>query len=639
MTRWKGQWAPVVAAAGALVAALSGAWFPAATAADEGADGLADWTMMVYAVGDTDGVADLMVQNLNQMAALPDDADVNVVVLLDLPDRSTGQAPTSTLPGLGEFSTAKLLVLAGNRYNEVRDLGEIAMGRPDVLASFIEEAAGRFPAEKYGLTLFDHGGAHTGGYIDIGPPSQSDMIIPEIREGMAAGMARAGIDRFEVLFHAACLMSNYETTSALAPLAKVMAGSEEIMFRYPMSIQGLMPLQENGSGSDVANGFVDGYGALLDTVAAEGEKDLRALMAMSVVDGDGAARLDAAMKSFSEVAVAHMDEIAPDVARARHEALEFADPFGYSYFSVVDLGDFLRHLDNLPPDVAVARDAAFAALEGAVTYQLTGQGTEQSTGLNVFLPTDPGLVRDYLTDGTAPQGWGAFVRAFLEASAAAGDGSGPAVEFVGDDATVVQADAEGFKANGQLVSGAAAEVTTATTTVLTQMGERENAVAVVLPAFLNAGGEGVVQGVWDYGRTVLTDGTKTIPVSTVYQAQSGGLLGSFEAQYTDPNGVVADLIFRVLLSSEGEVQAVTLAEVRTTAAAGTLLDSGVVRPYIYYDSSGQQVREPSSQSIQWSELFEVDFVRMPAGADFTMRLAAGDLGGTSDSVEVRDTVR
>ena len=50
-------------------------------------------------------------------------------------------------------------MLDDNRFNEVRDLGEVSMGRPDALASFIEEAADRFPADKYALTLFDHGAA------------------------------------------------------------------------------------------------------------------------------------------------------------------------------------------------------------------------------------------------------------------------------------------------------------------------------------------------------------------------------------------------------------------------------------------------------------------------------------------------
>ena len=121
-----------------------------------------------------------------------------------------------------------------------------------------------------------------------------------------------------------------------------------------------------------------------------GGQPYRDLVAMSIVAGDRVKRLDAALESFSKVAVANMDQIAVEVARARAKALEFVIklPGSGARDSIdhIDLGDFLRHLDNLPPDVEVARDAAFAALKASVTAQVTGRATEQATGLNVFLP-------------------------------------------------------------------------------------------------------------------------------------------------------------------------------------------------------------------------------------------------------------
>ncbi len=139
--------------------------------------------MMVYAVGDTASVPQLMVENLAELAQLPSDPDVNVVVLLDLPERTDPDAPTAQLPGVGDFSTAKLLVLEDGQFNEVRDLGEISMGQPDTLATFVEEAADRFPAKHYGFTFFDHGGGNTGGYVDTGPPGTQDAVRPRDARG------------------------------------------------------------------------------------------------------------------------------------------------------------------------------------------------------------------------------------------------------------------------------------------------------------------------------------------------------------------------------------------------------------------------------------------------------------------------
>ena len=624
------------------MAGIAGASSAAAPAAAP--QGKADWTLMVYAVGDTAGVPELMVQNLSQLAALPDAANVNVVVMLDLPERNDSDFPTSTLPGVGPFSTTKLLVLDDHRFNEVRDYGEVAMGRPDVLAAFIEEAAGRYPAAKYGLSLFDHGGGSFGGYIDEGPPSTTGLTVPDIRAGMAAGMARAGIKQFDVLFHAACLMSNYETASALAPLAKVMAGSEENMIKWPLSVQGFPPLRENASGQQVGEAFIEGYRQLLDDVAKQnGGQPYRDLAAMSVVAGDSIQRLDAALESFSRVAVANMDEIAIEVARARAKALEFVIglPGSGANDSIdhIDLGDFLRHLENLPPEVEVARDAAFAALKSAVTAQVTGRATEQATGLNVFLPTDPARARGYVESGTAPRGWGEFVTAFLAAGVAAGGQSG-GFGFVSDQAKVLLADKTGIKISGQLTSESLSKVASTETQVFTRMGNTDNALALSLPGYLNAGGQGQVQGVWNYALTTLSDGRTSSPATTVYQVQSGGLVGDFLAQYTAPGGTRTDIGVRVLLSSEGQIQGVNVVDLSNGSAAGIeLQNGGQVTPYIFVSGSSGLDQVLSSQSLTVSDQLVVDFQRLPTGTPFQMAVLAIDVGGNVVGAQVGAAVK
>ena len=62
------------------------------------------------------------------------------------------------------------------------------MGRPDVLASFIDEAVDRFPADKYGITLMDHGGGRYGGYWDTGEPGTRNLTIPDMRAGLLQGI-------------------------------------------------------------------------------------------------------------------------------------------------------------------------------------------------------------------------------------------------------------------------------------------------------------------------------------------------------------------------------------------------------------------------------------------------------------------
>ena len=60
---------------------------------------------------------------------------------------------------------------------------------------------------------------------------------------------------------------------------------------------------QGGDGQDVAGAFVQGYVDLLDSIAVQpGGQAYRDLVAMSVVDGDAVANLDAALASFSQTA-------------------------------------------------------------------------------------------------------------------------------------------------------------------------------------------------------------------------------------------------------------------------------------------------------------------------------------------------
>jgi hypothetical protein len=604
-----------------------------ADAADEAS--AADWTMMVYAVGDTMSVPQLMVENLNEIAQLPDDPDVNVVVLLDLPEATDTDAPTSPVAGVGDFSTAKLLVLQNHQYHEVRDLGEVSMGRPDTLASFVAEAADRFPARHYGFTFFDHGGGNTGGYVDTGPPSTQALTVPLMRQGLISGMAQAGIDRFDVIDQAACLMANYETISALAPLVRWLAGSEEIMIDHPLAPASFPPMADGGDGEAVANGFVQGYVDLLDTIATSpGGQAYRDLAAMSVVDGDAVAGLDAAMESFSQAAIAHMDEITTSLARARAQALEFVTGFpgteGQS-FDLVDLGDFMKHLTDVPDDVAVARDAVSAAVDRAVTTQATGRGTQQATGINVYLPANPRLVNtDVLNDGTEPPGWRELVEAFVQSASASQGSTGQGVQFVSQQAQVLQADASGIKIAGQLTDGTRANATGADTYVFTDFGGQEHGLGIILPAYLDAGGPGQVQGVWNYALTALTDGKRVAPATAQYQAQSGGLLGIFFAQYTAPNGAVSDVGFRELLSSQGDIQSVSVVDASSGSSAGVSLEvGGTITPYVFMPSSGGYEPALSNQTVTVTNDLAVGFVKLPKRTRFDMGLVVQDAAGNT----------
>jgi hypothetical protein len=402
---------------------------------------------------------------------------------------------------------------------------------------------------------------------------------------------------------------------------------------------------QGGDGEDIAQGFVSGYVDLLDDIAQQqGGQPYRDLAALSVVDGDAVSQLDAALASFSQAAIAHMGEITTQVAQARANALEFVISLPGSEgdsFDLIDLGDFMKHLTNVPDDVAVARDAVSAALDRAVAAQATGQGTSQATGMNVYLPGNPRQVNQgVLNDGTEPPPWAEFVEAYVQSALGSSGNQGGGVRFTSQQAQVLQADASGVKIASQLVDGARAHVAEADTYVFTDIGGQSPALALVLPAYLDAGGPGQVQGVWNYGLTSITDGKKVAPVTTQYQAQAGGLLGTFMAHYVAPNGAATDIQVRVLLSSQGKVQSITAVDVNGQASAGVQLQiGGTLTPYIAVPSSNGFQRVASAQTITITENLDVVFAHAAKGSSYEMDLVVFDASGNGAASGVQGTVQ
>ena len=644
MTSRRRVWAAVVASAacltaGALVATSASAAPRVAATSAAADDTKADWTLMIYEVADTVNIADEMIRNLAAFAALPAMPNVNIVALVDLPEMNDPGYPRATLPGVAPFTTAKLLVLGDNKWNEVRDLGEVSMGRPDVLSGFIEEAAGRFPADKYGLVLSDHGSGVAGGYYDTGPPGEAHLSIAAMRDGILTGLQAAGIDRFDVIDHDACLMSNYETASALAPLAKAMSGSEEVTFGdATLSVQAIQALGQDVSGAEWGRINNEAYGQYADG----GPQGWGNFTAAAVVDGDAMARLDAAIQSFADAASAHMAEIAPEVGRARTAALEFVkglDP-EVGPQDLVDLGDFLRQLQDVPDDVAVARDAVFAALDGAVETQVTRQATQQATGLNVYFPKFTTFAQQYVDYHIGPPGWEEFVASYLEEAGSATGQQDSSAHFTTPDATILEQGPDGILVAGQLGDGQSANVTSTETQVFTSIGGKDT-LAIDLPGYLDAGGQDQVQGAWSYQVTAIGNGGggRGLPVSSIYQAQSGGLIGTFYASYTSADGVTTDVQFRLLLSSAGEIQGVTLSEAGTDGSAPVTLDGGRLTPYYIVPTNQGYDLQPADQSVPVTADFQISFPSLREGTPFDLGVVVTDVGGGADGAFVSTTVQ
>ena len=368
--------------------------------------------------------------------------------------------------------------------------------------------------------------------------------------------------------------------------------------------------------------------------------DIAAFSVLSVVDGDAMKRLDAALEAFSAVAVANMEEIA-EIARARSRSSSSPDcsarrraAASASWTSATSCASST----TCRAEVEVARDAAYAALDAAVRPGAR-RATQQATGLNVFFPETPRQARGYVAQNIAPPGWGRLVEAYADFATESGGPDGSA-EFTSDTADVLEIGPGGIKIAAQLQSGDEDNVADAETQVYTQLDGRD-ALAVALPAYLNAGRRGQVQGVWNFSVTTLQAGKKRAPASAVYQAQSGGLLGWFQALYTAPDGSQTDVEIQVLLSSEGEIESITVSDISLGggAQAGIDLENGGSLTPTSSSRPAAGWLELSSKSVPVNNKTEVAYPKLAKGTSFDMGVGVADSAGNFDIAFVTETVR
>ena len=139
--------------------------------------------------------------------------------------------------------------------------------------------------------------------------------------------------------------------------------------------------------------------------------------------------------------------------------------------------------------------------------------------------------------------------------------------------------------------------------------------------------------------TAIGNGDTAVPVSSIYQAQSGGLIGTFYAAYQPPDGDPMDVQFRLLLSADGDVQGVTVSEDGSGGSAPVELDGGTLTPYYIVPGDGGFSLQPATESVPVGADFQISFPPLAAGTPFEMAVVVGDLAGSFDGATVTSQVQ
>ena len=177
---------------------------------------LAKWTFIVYIAADDNRLEEAAIGDFKEMASVGSNNNLNIVVQLDRPSHDNWT-------DCRRFLVTKGLTTADG--NEIMSIGEVNMGDPATLVSFVEWAASNYPAEKYALIISSHGKGWEGSCWDE-TSDNDNMDLAEMRSALSNISAFIGRP-LDVIGFDACLMGTTEVAYEVHEYASIMVASEQ----------------------------------------------------------------------------------------------------------------------------------------------------------------------------------------------------------------------------------------------------------------------------------------------------------------------------------------------------------------------------------------------------------------------------
>jgi hypothetical protein len=386
------------------------------------AKALAFYTVLVYMAADNnlswDGVDDI-----DEMEKVGSSDSVNIVVQAEFSPEETrmeGCGPSCfNRPNYNTFRYRVTKPASGVQGPDgaATDIGNRNMATGAELADFIAWGKATYPAQKYVLVLWNHGGGYVGLIEDATSNGNGLMSLATLRTALQTANTRFAVVNFDM-----CLMGGAETMVTMEGFADYLAYSQEVEpgqgDPYDL-IMGRLRSNPRMSGGELAAGiatdFVASYAGTRNSVTK------------SAVDMGQMPAFLAAWNSLADELRTNLDTHAP--------ALNAVIPQtqAYAYAQLRDLGDFLTRMRAASSSQALharidAVRAQYPAVVVANKFRTANASrapnVNGSTGMHVLLPSRGGTAGDALP-GSGPAslnsykalypnlGWTSFINQWL----------------------------------------------------------------------------------------------------------------------------------------------------------------------------------------------------------------------------------
>ncbi len=328
-------------------------------------EGTSTYTVMMYICGsdlETDG--GYATTDIQEMLDSYIDEKVNVVI-------QTGGTLQWQNFDISNERNERYIIENGELILVDDSLGQLDMLEADTLTDFINYSKENYPADRYSLIMWDHGGGAISGFgYDETQDDDDTLSIDE----MNVALNNAGV-KFEFVGFDACLMATVETAYMLKDNANYLIASEELEpgtgWNYTEILNKLSSNTDMDTvelGTTIVDSFIESNtGFIYDEEAT-----------LSVINVN---EMDLVISALTE----YMKQIDVNMLQTQNfnqvaKAIGKTKAFGEGEMDTIDL----YHLaDNLPTD---ASSSLKTALEDVIEYNNTTTIMENSNGLSIYIP-------------------------------------------------------------------------------------------------------------------------------------------------------------------------------------------------------------------------------------------------------------
>ena len=322
-------------------------------------------TLMVYMCGtDLESENGMGTADLNEMLhATLDDSKVSVIVETGGTKRWNNSVISNSTNQIYRVTSKGLQTLEKN-------LGKKSMVDPNTLTDFIKYCASNYPADRYFLILWDHGGGSLSGF-GYDQYFSGSMTLDKIN----SALKKSGV-KFDFIGFDACLMGTLETALVAEQYADYLVGSEESEpgcgWYY---VNWLSQLSRNTSISTVelSKTIIDDF----NNVCKKNYPGCNTTL--SVVDlAEFAGTVPEPFAAFSKSIGSLLDDKEyKTVSEARGNAREFGKTSRINHVDLIDLANRIGTSEA---------SSLVSALKGCIKYNRTSTSMSNSYGVSIYFP-------------------------------------------------------------------------------------------------------------------------------------------------------------------------------------------------------------------------------------------------------------